>query len=135
MRGTMPLIMLLAIPSIDSDGIAHGSADPLKFTVRNALRGKRVHDHPYYEVLAAAMRRDGINCVPIHVAPVWFMCREYQMFIDGEWQPIPLPACLNPLQPMLGNGGHRVKIARELRLPILRWTTDLWESGWGDEPR
>jgi hypothetical protein len=127
MQGTMPLEDILTLPSVDSDGIWESGLYGCTFlnsTVRNALRYKQLDDprkRSYYAAIAACMRQDGINSVPIHIGRAADVAPLYAVDLPDE---------IEPDQLMMGNGHHRVLIAVKQRLPVMRWTDRLLESGW-----
>jgi hypothetical protein len=128
MQGVMPLEDILTLPSIDSDGVWEPTVYGCTFvnsSVRNAIRYKRL-DAPdkrrYYIRLALCMRRDGINAVPIHIGRAADVTRLYC---------VDLPEEIEPDQLMMGNGHHRVMIAVNLHIAVMRWTDRLFGSGLG----
>lgn len=133
MHGIMPLEDILTLPSIDSDGVCAPWLHDFTFansTVRNAICYKRLHDSPkrdYYAKIAQCMERDGINAVPIHIGRAADVVRAYARVAETE---IELPLGIEPEQLMMGNGHHRVLIAVNLHLTVMRWTDDLFDSGW-----
>lgn len=128
MYGIMPLADILTLPSVDSDGVwaphVYGCTF-LNSTVRNAIGHKRLtgrRKRGYYAAISERMRRDGINAVPIHIGRAAEVARVYG--VEG------LPSEIEPEQLMMGNGHHRVLIAVNLHLTVMRWTDNITESGW-----
>ena len=129
MQGTMPLDEILRLPSVDSDGISFGRSDEEEnWTVESAIENKDIDDE-YHEAIKESMEENGINLVPIHIDKASAILSQYMQYSFYR-----IPDWLDAdKQLMLGNGNHRVKIAKELGLKEMRYSTDINDTGWGDE--
>ena len=128
MQGTMPLDEILRLPSVDSDGINNGWDKEEDWTVENAIERKYIADS-YHEAIKESMAENGINLVPIHIdkaSAILYQYALYAFYRIPDWLDL-------DKQLMLGNGHHRVRIAKELGLKELLYSTDIEDTGWGDE--
>jgi hypothetical protein len=126
----MRLNDILALPSVDSDGVwapeIHGGCTPENRTVLNALHYKSLDDpakREYYRVIAACMGLDQLNGFPIQVGRAAGIA-----YAHGIW----LPREIDPDEPMMGQGHHRVLIAMRLQLPTMLVTDNIKEWFWED---
>src|SRR6201999_1964504 len=97
------IVDILKMPSVDSDGGCLGGDENYNWSVQNALDTKVVSDD-YHQGIKAAMERDGINTIPIHIALGKQMAIDYAMFIPSRFR----------RRLMMGNGHHRLKMMLEL---------------------
>jgi hypothetical protein len=72
---------------------------------------------PYYQAIAAAMERTGVNRVPVLIAPAFTMW----------WVPFS-PPLAGSTRPVVGDGHHRLKIAIQLGWTRILTTDRLTDS-------
>lgn len=126
MQGTMPLEEILRLLSIDSDGMTCGG-DEDEWTVENAIEKKSIDDS-YHQAILKSMKENDINLVPVHIGKAGDVIKDYVKY--GAF----IPDWMDPgSHLMLGNGNHRVKIAKELGLKEMRYSDNILETGWGGE--
>ena len=93
-------------------------------TVREILEGPEFFLEGYHEGIKKLMRIDGINAVPIHVAELDQLACDYN---DAELGFLPYPG------KGMGNGHHRLAIARELGHKYIKTSDDIMQTGEADD--
>lgn len=119
----MSLTEILALPSVDSDGIWADVEGAENRTVANAVKYKKLW-RPRYWRIAWQMHRDGVNTVPVHVGRATDLRRRYE---------VKRPADIPPDSMMAGNGHHRIKLAMRLHHTVMLVTDNIYESAGIDD--
>lgn len=112
-----------------SDVLNLPSIEGMDFVVPAGLAGdvirfKELDNHRL--AIMEQMRIDGINAVPIHVDTLYNIATGYgydQSYFD-----------LAPSALVMGNGHHRLLMARILGHKYIDTTDDVNESGWNTDP-